>query len=113
MFIALYVDDLLMLWKKREALELVKRRLQDRFEMKDLGTATFLLGIELRRQGAGGLLLVQQKYALEVVKRFGLVDSKSVSTPFEPGSLLGLEGCPTSSEERVTMEGIPYRSIGG
>ena len=112
-FIALYVDDLLMLWKKREALDSVKKRLQERFEMKDLGTATFLLGIELRRQGAGDLLLVQQKYALEVVQRFGLVDCKTVSTPFEPGSLLGLEGCPTSSEERDAMEGIPYRSLVG
>ena len=87
MFIALYVDDLLMMWMQREVLEMVKRRLHERFEVKDLGTTTFLNGIELRRQGEGDLLLVQQKYALEVVKRFGLVDSKTVSTPFEPGSI--------------------------
>ena len=57
-FIALYVDDLLMVWKRREVLEMVKRRLRQRFEMKDLGTATFLLEIELRRRGGWNLLLV-------------------------------------------------------
>ena len=45
---------------------MVKRRLQEKFEMKDLGVATFLLGIELRRHEGGDLLLVQQKYAPEV-----------------------------------------------
>ena len=45
-FIALYVDDLLMVWKRKEVLEMVKRKLQEKFEMKDLGVATFLLGIE-------------------------------------------------------------------
>ena len=52
---------------------------------------------------------MQQKHALEVVKRYGLVDSKTVSTPFEPGSILGVEGRP-KSEERAAMEDIPYKS---
>ena len=58
--------------------------------MKDLGVATFLLGIELRRQAGGYMLLVQQMYALEVVQKFGMAGSKEVSTPFEPGSILGV-----------------------
>ena len=112
-FIALYVDDLLMMWMQREVLEMVKRRLHERFEVKDLGTTTFLNGIELRRQGEGDLLLVQQKYALEVVKRFGLVDSKTVSAPFEPGSFLGVDGCPNSAEKRDAVEGGQHKSLVG
>ena len=42
-----------MVWKQREVLEMVKSSLQNRFEMKDLGTSIFLLGIELRRHGGG------------------------------------------------------------
>ena len=49
MFFALYVDDLVMVWKQREVVEMVKRSLQKRFEMQDLGTSNFLLGMELRR----------------------------------------------------------------
>ena len=44
LFIALYVDDLLIVWKIREALDHVKGKLKGKFDMKDLGTETFLLG---------------------------------------------------------------------
>ena len=112
-FISLYVDDVLMVWKSREALDHIKGNLQEKFDMKDLGVATFLLGIELRRQEVGNPLMVQEKYAREVVQKFGMVDRKEVSTPFEPGKILGVEGCAQSEEERASMVGVPYRSLVG
>ena len=42
-----------------------------------------------------------------------MVDSKEVSTPFEPGSILGVEGCPQSEEGCASMVGVPYRSLVG
>ena len=36
-FITLYVDDLPMVWKSKEALDHVKGQLQEKFDMKDLG----------------------------------------------------------------------------
>ena len=112
-FIALYVDDLLMVWKSRKVLDLVKEKLQEKFDMKDFGVASFLLGMELRRKEGGDMLLVQEKYALEVVQKFGMADSKEVSTPFEPGSILGVEGGPQSMEERASMVRVPCRSLIG
>ena len=112
-FIALYMDVLLMVWKGGEVLEMVKRSLQERYEMKDLGTATFLLGVELRRHERGDLLLVQHKYASELVYIFGMGDSLAISTPFEPKNHLGLEGCPKIEGERATMEGISYTPLAG
>ena len=94
-------------------LDVVKEKLQEKFDMKDLRVATFLLGIELRRKEGGDMPLVQQKYALEVVQKFGMADSKEVSTPFEPGSILGVEGGPESVEERASMIGVPYMSLVG
>ena len=79
--------------------------------MKDLGTATFLLGIGKGDMGGGGLLLLQNTYALEVVQRYGMGSSKAVSTPFEPGSHLGVGGCPQIKGERNAVEGIPYGSL--
>ena len=45
----------------------------------------------MRRKGGGDLLMVQEKYVLDVVKKSGMSESKIVSTPFEPGSLLEVE----------------------
>ena len=68
----------------------VKARLSTEFKMKDLGEARFLLGIEIRRQENGDILLVQEKYAGDVVKRFNMEGSKQVSTPMEQGTHLDL-----------------------
>ena len=106
-FVALYVDDLLIVWKNNQSKEEVKERLKIHFKMKDLGSAQFLLGVEIRRRLEGGYFMVQEKYANEVVAKFGIADAKVVSTPFEPGSVLGLE----ESDETALhpdMVDVPY-----
>ena len=42
-FLALYVDDLLLVWFDKESLLSVKGSLSDNFKMKDLGSAEYLL----------------------------------------------------------------------
>ena len=112
-FLALYVDDLLIVWSSKESLDEVKERLKDNFKMKDMGSAHFLLGVEIRRRLDGGYFMVQEKYAKEVVSRFGLADAKTVSTPFEPGSNFGEEEISMQVGEDPEMSNIPYRSLVG
>ena len=57
-YIALYVDDLFLVGELLGEIEKVKARLSTEFKMKDLGEARFLLGIEIRRQMNGDVLLV-------------------------------------------------------
>ena len=112
-FLALYVDDLLIVWSSKESLAEVKERLKLHFKMKDMGSAHFLLGVEIRRRLDGGYFMVQEKYASEVVSRYGMGDAKIVSTPFEPGSTFGSED--VLDQERVDpgMVDVPYRSLVG
>ena len=83
------------------------------FKMKDLGEAKFLLGIEIWRLEGGGVMITQEKYAKEVVRRFGMEDSKPASTPLEDGSKLGSKQAPQTPKEEKDMEGKPYRSLVG
>ena len=112
-YIALYVDDLFMVGKMLGRIREVKDGLSSQFKMKDLGEAKFLLGIEIRRQSNGDVLLVQERYARDVVKRFNMEGCKSVSTPLELGHQLDSSQQPTSDEEKGEMESIPYRSAIG
>ena len=84
-FIALYVDDLLMVWKRREVLEMVKRRLQEKFEMKDLGALTHILGVEVKRDRQSRILtLHQSSYVQQVLERYGMSDCNPTKLPFSP-----------------------------
>ena len=57
-----------------------KRKLAAEFEMKDLGPMHYFLGLEVW-QKPGEIILSQGKYAMEILKRFGMMDCKSMSTP--------------------------------
>ena len=47
--------------------------------MKDLGMMHYFLGMEVW-QSADGISLRQGKYAVEILKRFGMMDCKAMAT---------------------------------
>jgi len=56
--------------------------LNDEFEMKDLGNAKRILGMDIMRdRNKGELFLSQQGYLRKVVERFRMKNSKVVGTP--------------------------------
>ena len=57
-----------------------KRNLAAEFEMKDLGMMHYFLGMEVW-QSTDGIFLGQGKYAVEILKRFGMMDYKDMATP--------------------------------
>ena len=75
----LYVDDLFLIGDE-ELIANSKRKLAAKFEMKDLGPMHYFLGLELW-QKPGEIILSQGKYAMEILKRFEMMDCKSMSTP--------------------------------
>ena len=52
MFIVLYVDDILLLGNNVLVLQSIKIRLSKNFSMKDLGEATYILGIKIYRDNS-------------------------------------------------------------
>jgi hypothetical protein len=45
----LYVDDMLLIGNNKEIIKDVKSQLSSQFDMKDLGVANFILGMEIKR----------------------------------------------------------------
>ena len=66
-----------------ERVKETKYILASQFEMKDLGEADVILGIEIIRS-ANGLTLTQLCHIEKVLKRFGHFDDKPARTPFDP-----------------------------
>ena len=75
----LYVDDMFMKGKD-ELIKDARRRLDDKFEMKDLGMMHYFLGMEVW-QSVDGISLEQGKYVVDIPKRFGMMDCKAMATP--------------------------------
>ena len=70
-FLILYVDDILLATNDIGLLYETKRFLSRNFEMKDLGDASFVLGIQIHRDRSPGIIeLSQRSYIDKVLKRF-------------------------------------------
>ena len=74
-----YVDDLFVIGVDGLISD-TKRKLAAEFEMKDLGMMHYFLGMEVW-QSVDGIFLGQGKYAVEILKRFGMMDCKAMATP--------------------------------
>ena len=59
-----------------------KKRLLEEFEMKDLGLVHDFLGLEVW-QSLEGIFLNQGKYAVEILKRFNMLECKAMATPMD------------------------------
>ena len=77
----LYVDDLFVTGMDGLIAD-TKRKLAVDFEMEELGKMHYFLGTEVW-QNANGIYLRQGKYAVEILKRFGMMDCKAMATPME------------------------------
>eukprot|EP00249_Psilotum_nudum_P031050 c44495_g1_i1 orf=33-293(-) len=60
----------------------VKAHLHKAFDMKDLGTLTYFLGIEIYCND-DSIMLMQGKYTHKVLTQFHMVDSKPMPTPMD------------------------------
>ncbi|KAL2242589.1 UNVERIFIED_CONTAM: Retrovirus-related Pol polyprotein from transposon RE1 [Sesamum indicum] len=81
-FVALlvYVDDILVTAVSMNSIQEVKLYLNELFTIKDLGEAKYFLGLELARSEQG-IVVTQNKYALDIITDIGLQGGKTVSTP--------------------------------
>ena len=108
-FLVLFVDDILLATNNIGMLHETKRFLSKKFKMKDLGDASFVLGIQKHRDCSRGILgLSQKSYIEKILKRFGMHVCKPGDTPMAKGDKFSLNQCLKNNFELQEMQQIPY-----
>ena len=74
------MDDLLVTGGNKAQITVFKENMMKMFEMTDLGEISYFLSMEIK-QTQNGIFICQRKYLKEIMKRFGMEECKSVSTP--------------------------------
>ncbi|KAK1646723.1 hypothetical protein QYE76_064528 [Lolium multiflorum] len=83
----------------------VKSFLSNCFDMKDLGEADVILNIKLIKNESG-ITLTQSHYVEKILSRFGYIDSKPSSTPYDPSVTL-------RKNRRIAIDQLRYSQIVG
>jgi hypothetical protein len=91
-----------------------KGELRSSYEIKDLGTAKFILGMRIDRDpDTGTIRLSQRAYSKQILERFHMSDAKPRTTPLPLGITLSIDDMPKTKDELQDMKGIPYREALG
>ena len=112
--LVLYVDDILLASSDVGLLHETKRFLSSKFDMKDLGNASFFMGIQIYRDRSRGIFgLSQKSYIGKLLSRFGMSNCAPGDTHVANGDKFSLHQCPKNELEKKDMERFPYASVIG
>ena len=112
-YVLAYVDDLLVAANALSDVQRVKQLLMSAFDARDLGEAKLFIGMEIvRDRHAKELKLVQQKYAEQVVTRFGLAETRRRAALQVPLTVVGAKLAREGSEPLDTSV-YPFSEVVG
>ena len=106
LIIVIYVDDIIFGTNEESMSHNFSLVMQQEFEMSLLGELTYFLGLQVQ-QNKDGIFLSQTKYLKQILKRYGMEDSKPVCTPMVTGCSL------SSNDESITVHQPTYISMIG
>jgi hypothetical protein len=114
-FILIYVDDIIIASSTPTTTQALLQQLGKDFALKDLGDLSFFLGIEVKRIN-DGIILTQEKYASDLLKKTGMADCKGVVTPLSISDKLSAhKGTPLgpvdSTQYRSVVDALQYLTL--
>ena len=108
-FLVLYVDDILLATNDKGMMHGVKQFISKNFDMKDMGEASYVIGIKIHRDRSRRILgLSQETYINKVLERFRMKDFSPSVAPIMKGDKLSLNQCSKNDLEKESMKNLPY-----
>ncbi|CAL1372799.1 unnamed protein product [Linum trigynum] len=102
----IYVDDVILAGTDMNFINHVKKFLDHRFSIKDLGPLRYFLGLEVARSPQG-LVVSQRKYVLDILEEAGVLGSRPSTFPVEQNHQL------TKPSSEILVDGSAYRRLVG
>nr|GEV49249.1 putative ribonuclease H-like domain-containing protein [Tanacetum cinerariifolium] len=82
LLVQIYVDDIIFGSTNKDLCKSFEKLMKDKFQMSSMWELIFFLGIHVK-QKKDEIFINQDKYVAEILRKFGLTDGKSASTPID------------------------------
>ncbi|KAK9074377.1 hypothetical protein SSX86_006975 [Deinandra increscens subsp. villosa] len=105
-YFLVYVDDIIVTSNSDAFIDQFVNRISSRFSLKDLGTPSHFLGVELIHTPQG-LFLSQHRHIQDLLERHHMDGAKPVLTPLCSSQALTLD------DGSATVDSTPYRQLVG
>ena len=113
---AVHVDDIIFTSSSPDECKLFKAQLREHWEISDLGSAKFALGIAIERDRTNRSICLSQTALIDrIVEQFGQMDAHPVDTPMVAGLQIVRpdKSIPVTEPVASWIQRTPYRSLVG
>jgi hypothetical protein len=100
----IYVDDIIFGSTNQDYCEEFGKMMATEFEMSMIGELSYFLGLQIK-QLKNDTFKSQGKYIKDMLKKFGMIDSKAISTPMETNNNLDSDASGNMVDQKL------YRSM--
>ena len=112
-YLIVYVDDIIITGPDSSHLLTFIQVLATRFALKDLGSLSYFLGVEVIPTTTG-LFLSQRKYVCDLLQQLGMLDTKAATTPLSVGTQLTATSgttLPEPKDYRAALGSLQYLTL--
>nr|GEZ10219.1 uncharacterized mitochondrial protein AtMg00810-like [Tanacetum cinerariifolium] len=82
LLVQIYVGDIIFGSTNKELCKAFEMLMKDKFQISSMGELIFFVGLQVK-QKQDGIFIIQDKYVAEILRKFGLINEKSGSTPID------------------------------
>nr|GEX91189.1 putative ribonuclease H-like domain-containing protein [Tanacetum cinerariifolium] len=104
----IYVDEIIFGSTNKNLCKSFEKFMKDWFQMSSMGELTFFLGLQVKKK-KDGIFISQDKYVVEILRKFRLTEGKSASTPIDTEKPLLMD--PDVKRIFRYLKGKPYLSL--
>nr|GEV69729.1 retrovirus-related Pol polyprotein from transposon TNT 1-94 [Tanacetum cinerariifolium] len=109
LLVQVYVDDIIFGSIRKELCNAFERLIHKKFQMSSMGELTFFLGLQVKQKN-DGIFISQDKYVVEILKKYGFTEVKNASTPMKPMRKNTHVPQPSGSTENVADK-VVYKEL--
>lgn len=107
-------DDMAVTSKQAVNAKKIKSKIQKYWEITNNGVISWFLGFQIKRDRTSRTLSINQcAYIESIVEKFNLLHAKPVTTPIDSGVPFSMAQSPSTLNQVVRMQGVPYNKAIG
>nr|GEW80139.1 hypothetical protein [Tanacetum cinerariifolium] len=82
LLVQVYVDDIIFGSTNKDLCKALEKFMKDKFYMSSIGELTFFFGLQVKEK-QDAIFISQDKYVAKILRKFGITNGKSASTPID------------------------------
>jgi hypothetical protein len=108
LYVAIYVDDLIIIGNDLKTIAKLKDELNRLFKMKDLSNIHYILGVKITHTPDSSIIMSQTHYTDAILEQYNMGNARAAGAPLNVSVKLTKPTTEATPDEQRYMRSVPY-----